>query len=100
MNRTANQTMRDSSHRGFNKGLAGCGMGHKIEAGCKIREISRAGNGMKISWRDRDALISIGGMRDSFQIDSGMQDLHSKRPFEKLTSGIGIESSESDGMAG
>ena len=34
--------------------------------------------GEKISWRDRDALLSIGGMRDSFEIDSGMQDLNSK----------------------
>ena len=30
---------------------------------------------MKISWRDLEALISIGGMRDSFEIDSGMRDL-------------------------
>ena len=28
---------------------------------------------MKIAWWDRDALISIGGMRDSFEIDSGMR---------------------------
>ena len=55
-----------------------CGMGHKIEAGCGIREILRAGYGMKISWRDRDALISIDGMRDSFKIVGGMQDLNSK----------------------
>ena len=32
---------------------------------------------MKISWRDRDTFISIGGMRDSFEIDSGMRDLKS-----------------------
>ena len=36
---------------------AGCGMGHKIEAGCGIREISRERYGMKIAWRDRHALI-------------------------------------------
>ena len=36
-------------------GLAGCGTGHKMDAGY----------GMKISWWDRDALISIGRMRDS-----------------------------------
>ena len=53
-------------------------MGHKIEAGCRIREITRAVYGMKSSWRDRDALISIGGMRDSFEIDSGMGDLNRK----------------------
>ena len=29
---------------------------------------------MKISWRDRDALISIGGMWDSFEFDSRMQE--------------------------
>ena len=42
----------------------------KIEAGCGIREILRARYLMKIIWRDRDALISIVGMRDSFEIDS------------------------------
>ena len=47
-------------------------MGHKIKAGSEIREILRAGYELKMSWRDRDALISIGGMRDSFEIDSGM----------------------------
>ena len=57
--------------------LAGCGTGHKVEAGCGIREIMRAGYGMKIAWRDRDVLISIGGMRDSFEIDSGMWDFNS-----------------------
>ena len=51
---------------------AGCGMGHKIESGCAIREVSRAGYGMKISWQDQNA------MRDSFEIDSGMRDLNSK----------------------
>ena len=39
-------------------------MRHKIEAGFGIREILRAGYGKKISQRDRDALISIGGMRE------------------------------------
>ena len=29
---------------------------------------------MKIFWRDRNAHISIGGMRDSFESDSGMRD--------------------------
>ena len=57
--------------------LAGCGTGHKVEAGCGIREIMRAGYGMKIAWRDWDVLISIGGMRDSFEIDSGMWDFNS-----------------------
>ena len=33
---------------------------------------------MKKSLRDRDALISIVGTRDSFEIDSGMRDLNSK----------------------
>ena len=53
-------------------------MGHKIEAGCGIREILRARYGMKLAWRDRGALISIGGMWDSFEIDSGMRDFNSK----------------------
>ena len=34
-------------------------MGHKVEEGYGIEEILRAGYGMKISWWDRDALISI-----------------------------------------
>ena len=33
---------------------------------------------MKLAWPDRDALISIDGMRDSFEIDSGMRDFNSK----------------------
>ena len=53
-------------------------MGHKIEAGCGIRGISRAGYRMKISWQDQDTLISISEMRDSFEIDRGMRDLNSK----------------------
>ena len=32
----------------------------------------------KYRGRDRASLISIGGMRDSFEIDSGMRDLNSK----------------------
>ena len=47
-------------------------------AGCGIREILRGEYGMKITWRDWDALISIGGMRDSFEIDSGMRDFNRK----------------------
>ena len=53
-------------------------MGHKIEARCGIRQILRAGYGMNISWRDRDTLISIGGMRDSFENVGGMRDLNRK----------------------
>ena len=44
-------------------------MGHKVEAGCGILGILRAGYGIKISWRDQDALISIGGMQDSSEIE-------------------------------
>ena len=36
------------------------GWGIKVEAGFGIREMLRAGYGMKISWQGRDALISIG----------------------------------------
>ena len=67
--------------RGSNIGLARCELGHKIKAGCGIREKLRARYGMKISWRDRDALISIGGMWDSFELVGGMRDLNSKWPF-------------------
>ena len=35
--------------------------------------------------RDRNSLISIGGMRDRFEIVGGMRDLNGKRPFENLT---------------
>ena len=35
-------------------------MGRKIEAGCGIREMLKAGYGMKISWRARDVLTLIG----------------------------------------
>ena len=58
------------------------------------------GYGMKISWRDRDALISNGEMQDSFEIDGGMQDLNSKWPFEKLTRRDLDKDSKSGGMAG
>ena len=53
-------------------------MRHKIEAGFGIREIPRTGYGMNISWRDRDALISIGGMLDSFEKVGVMGDLNRK----------------------
>ena len=33
---------------------------------------------MKKAWRDRDALISNGGMRDSLEMVGGMRDLSSK----------------------
>ena len=56
-------------------------MGHKIIAGCGIREILRTGCGMKMSWRDRDALISTGGMWYSFEIDSGMRDFKASDPI-------------------
>ena len=59
-------------------GLAECERGHKIEAGCGIRKILWAGYGIEISWRDRDTLISIGEMRDSFDNDGRLLDLNSK----------------------
>ena len=49
-------------------------MENKIEAAYGIRKILRKGYGMKISWRDRDALISIGGMRDGSKIVAGVRD--------------------------
>ena len=66
---------------GSNTGLAVFGIGCKIKAGCGIRGILRAGYGMKISWRDRHALISIGGMGDSSEIVGGMRNLNSKVTF-------------------
>ena len=48
--------------------------GHKIEAGCGLQEILRAGYRLKISWRDMDALISIGGMRESFEFVGRVRD--------------------------
>ena len=72
-------------------------MGNKIEAGCGIREILRLGYGMKISWRDRDAHISIGGIRDSSEIVGGMRDLKSKLPLGNLTRRDRDKDSESGG---
>ena len=74
---------RAGNNKGSDIRLTGCGMRHKIEAGCGIRETLRARYGMKISWRDQDALISMGvggggGVRDSFEIDSGMRDFNGK----------------------
>lgn len=43
-----------------------------------MREILRAGYGTKIAMRDRDAFISIGGMKENFEIDGGMRDENSK----------------------
>ena len=43
-------------------------MSLKIKARCR----------MKIAWQDRDVLLSIGRMWDSFEIDGKMQDLNRK----------------------
>ena len=75
-------------------------MGLKIDAGYGIRKTLRVGYGMKISWRDRDALISTGGMRESFEIVGGVRDLNGKRPFENLTRRDRDKDCESGGMAG
>ena len=53
-------------------------MGSKIEARCRIRKLLRVGYEIKMSWWDRAVLILIGGVRDSFEVDGGMQDLSSK----------------------
>ena len=52
---------------------------------CRIQEISRAGYGIKISWRYQDRLISIGGMRDGIEIDSGMWDFKQQVTLLNLT---------------
>ena len=85
--------------RGSKIGLARREMGHKIKAGCGIREKLRAKYGMNISWRDRDVLISIVGMWDSFELVGGMRDLNSKWPFVSLISWDREKDSESGGMA-
>ena len=54
-------------NRGSNIGLA-------AYARFGIRKILRAGYGVKIAWRDWDALSSIGGMRGSFEIVSWLRD--------------------------
>ena len=87
-------------YRGSNIGFAECGMGHKIKAGCRTREMLRTGYIRKISWRDRDWLISIGGMWDNLGIVNRMQDLNSNWPFGNLTRWGRDKDSESGGMAG
>lgn len=55
-------------------GLAGCGIGVKMEVGFGMTEILLAGCEIKILQRERDLLILIGRMRDSFKIDGGLQE--------------------------
>ena len=55
---------------------------------------------MKISWRNRDAIISIGRMRDSSEIVVRMRDLNSKLPMEHLTRRDRDKDSESGGIYG
>ena len=57
--------------RGSNIGLAGCGMGLKIEAGCGIQRKLEAGCGMKSSTRDRDTQFWTVGMRDVMKLMAG-----------------------------
>jgi len=54
--------------------LAGYGMGLKIKMGCKILKILVAGYGMKLSWRDRDSFLFVGGMWNilSLKVGCGM----------------------------
>ena len=42
-----------------------------------MRDILRSGCGVKMSYRDRDAFISVGWKRDSSEIVGKMQDLKS-----------------------
>ena len=77
-------------------------MGYKIEVGWEIREILSSGYGMKTSLRDRNAFSLIGGMRDSFEIDSGRRDLNSKVGWNGIkilkVAGWRDEAKTSDGM--
>ena len=45
--------------------------GPKIKAGCGILKILVAGYGMKLSWRDRDSLLCVGGMWDILNLKGG-----------------------------
>ena len=74
-----------------NIGFEVCRVEYKIKAECGILEILSPVYQMKISWQDRDAVISIGGMQDSSEIVGGMRDLNSKQPFVNLTRWIEIK---------
>ena len=56
---------------GSNIGLAGCGMGLKIEAGCGIQRKLEAGCGIKLSSQDRDKQFFTVGMRDVLKLMAG-----------------------------
>ena len=58
--------------RGSNVGLAGCGMGLRIEAGCGIRKKLKSGCGMKSSCRDRDTRLFHSRDAGCFEIDGGI----------------------------
>ena len=49
-------------------------MGPKIKAGCGILKILDAGYGMKLSWRDLDSLLFVGGMWDIENFSGGIRD--------------------------
>jgi len=49
-------------------------MGLKIKAGCGKLKILVAGYGMKLSWRDRDSLLFVGGMWDIENFSGGIRD--------------------------
>ena len=64
-------SFRISYIRGSNIGLAGWGMGLKIEAGCGIQRKLEAGCGIKSSSRDRDKQFFTVGMRDVLKSMAG-----------------------------
>ena len=70
---------------GRNIGLAGCGMRVagcrmkvKIKTGYGMRGLLMAGCGIRAFRRERDLLLLIVGMRDSFKIDCGTRDKKQK----------------------
>ena len=46
-------------------------MGLKMKGGCGILKILVAGYGMKLSWRDRDSFLFVGGMWVFFNLKAG-----------------------------
>ena len=66
-------------------------MEHKIEAGCRIQEMLKAGYRKKISWRDRDMLTLIGaGCGIVLNLIAGCGIKTTSDPFEIYQGGIGI----------
>ena len=64
-------------------GLAGCGMGLKIEGGCGIQKDFEAGCGMKLSCRDWDTLFFAVAIAGWEMVNGGMGDCKNHQMTEK-----------------